>query len=222
MKNTPGEPVYYPISLNIKGRRCAVIGGGQVALRKVTMLLEAGAEVTVVSPNLCPELSKMKAGGDINCVEREYQTGDIREFFVIIAATDSSEINEQVVSEARESGILINVVDDAENSDFIVPSYLRRGGLTIAISTSGESPALARKLRSRLENEIGSDYIILLDIIGEVRSELKEQNIIVDGDSWQEALAIEHMLDLVRIGENDKAKSLLISNLMKKQQQTRK
>ena len=116
--------------------------------------------------------------------------------------------------------MLVNVVDDAENSDFIVPSYFRRGSLSIAVSTSGESPALARKIRSLLEKEISADYSTLVDIISEVRTELKKQNIIVDSNGWQEALDIEHMLDLLRIGENEKAKSLLLDNLITKQRQT--
>ncbi|MFC2001912.1 bifunctional precorrin-2 dehydrogenase/sirohydrochlorin ferrochelatase [Chloroflexota bacterium] len=220
MNTDSAEPIYYPVVLNIAGRRCAVIGGGQVALRKVNMLLEAGAKVTVISPNLCPDLIQMAVRGEIHTTDREYRTGDLEKVFVAIAATDNSEINEQVVTEAREGSVLVNVVDDAENSDFIVPSYFRRGSLSIAVSTSGESPALARKIRSILEKEISADYSTLVDIISEVRTELKRQNIIVDSNGWQEALDIEHMFDFLRIGENEKAKFLLLDNLITKQRQT--
>jgi len=220
MNTNSAEPIYYPVALNIAGRQCVIIGGGQVALRKVNMLLEAGAEVTVISPNMCPDLIQMAARGEIRTTNREYRTGDLENVFVAIAATDNGETNEQVVTEAREGSVLVNVVDDAENSDFIVPSYFRRGSLSIAVSTSGESPALARKIRSLLEKEISADYSTLVDIISEVRTELKKHNIIVDSNGWQEALDIEHMLDLLRIGENEKAKSLLLDNLITKQRQT--
>ena len=220
MKTDSAKPIFYPVALNIAGRQCVVIGGGQVALRKVNMLLEAGAEVTVISPNMCPDLIQMAARGEIHTIHREYHTGDLENVFVAIAATDNGETNEQVVTEAREGSVLVNVVDDAENSDFIVPSYFRRGSLAIAVSTSGKSPALARKIRSQLEKEISADYSTLVDTISEVRTKLKKQNIIVDSNGWQEALDIEHMLDLLRIGENEKAKSLLLDNLITKQRQT--
>ena len=220
MNTDSAGPIYYPVALNIAGRRCVIIGGGQVALRKVNMLLEAGAEVTVISPDMCPDLIQMAARGEIRITNREYHTGDLENVFVAIAATDNGETNEQVVTEAREGSVLVNVVDDAENSDFIVPSYFRRGSLSIAVSTSGESPALARKIRSLLEKEISADYSTLVNITSEVRTELKRQNIIVDSNGWQEALDIKHMLDLLRIGENEKAKSLLLDNLITKQRQT--
>ena len=220
MNTDSAEPIYYPVALNIAGRQCVIIGGGQVALRKVNMLLEAGAEVTVISPNMCPDLIQMAARGEIRITNREYHTGDLENVFVAIAATDNGETNEQVITEAREGSVLVNVVDDAENSDFIVPSYFRRGSLSIAVSTSGESPALARKIRSLLEKEISADYSTLVNITSEVRTELKRQNIIVDSNGWQEALDVEHMLDLLRIGEKEKAKSLLLDNLITKQRQS--
>jgi len=220
MNTDSAKPIYYPVALNIAGRQCVVIGGGQVALRKVHMLLEAGARVTIISPNLCPDLIQMAARGEIRTTNREYRTGDLENVFVAIAATDNGETNEQVVTEAREGATLVNVVDDAENSDFIVPAYFRRGSLSIAVSTSGESPALARKIRSRLEKDIPADYSTLVDITSETRAELKKQNIIIDSNGWQEALDIEHLLDLLRMGENEKAKSLLRDNLITEQRQT--
>ncbi|MFC2067408.1 bifunctional precorrin-2 dehydrogenase/sirohydrochlorin ferrochelatase [Chloroflexota bacterium] len=216
MKTDSAEPIYYPVALNIAGRQCAIIGGGEVALRKVNMLLGAGAEVTVISPNMCPDLIQMAVRGKILTINREYRTGDLKNVFVAIAATDNVETNEQVVIEAREGAVLVNVIDDAENSDFIVPSSFRRGSLSITVSTSGKSPALARKIRSQLEKEISADYSTLVDIISEVRSELKKRNIIVDSNNWQEALDIDHMLDLLRIGENEKSKSLLLNNILTK------
>ena len=211
------ETIYYPVFLNVKGRHCTVIGGGQVALRKVTTLLEDGAKVTVISPDLCPELTNLSKKTEISVIHREYRKGDLEGAFVAIAATDSSIINQQVAAEAREKSVLVNVVDDAGYSDFIAPSIVRRGEITIAISTSGQSPALARKLRTKLEKEFGEEYARLGRLLGEVRAEAKKQNIVVDGDGWQEAIDLDRILEHLRKGEEEKAKQTLLSNLKAKQ-----
>jgi siroheme synthase-like protein len=212
------EITYYPIFLNVRGRRCVVVGGGQVALRKVGVLLEHGADVEVISPDLCPELVELAGTGEICALAREYRTGDLINAFVAIAATDKSEINQRIVAEARRRAVLVNVVDDAENSDFIAPSYLRRGEITIAISTGGTSPALARKICSRLQKELGSEYASLAHLIGEVRAEVRQQKIVIDGDGWQEALDLDLLLDLLRKGKQEEARATLVSNLKAKQQ----
>ncbi|MEE9583625.1 MAG: bifunctional precorrin-2 dehydrogenase/sirohydrochlorin ferrochelatase, partial [Dehalococcoidales bacterium] len=147
MKKRAQVTTYYPVFLNISHRKCIVVGGGQVALRKARALLEHGADVTIISPDLCHELAELAESGEVSALTKEYQAGDLKNAFVAIAATDNSETNRRVVAEARRRAVLVNVVDDAENSDFIVPSYLRRGEITIAVSTSGRSPALARKIR---------------------------------------------------------------------------
>ncbi len=213
MRRKGQEAAYYPVFLNISGRRCVVVGGGQVALRKVRVLLEHGADVEVISPNLCPELARFAESGETRVLNREYQTGDLRGAFVAIAATDNDEVNQRIANEARKRAALVNVVDDAENSDFIVPSYLRRGEVTIAISTAGKSPALARKIRTKLEKELGDEYAALARLVSEVRAEAKQQKIEVDGSGWQEALNLELLIELLRRGEKEKARDVLISNL---------
>ena len=213
MKEESQVSAYYPVFLNISGRKCVVVGGGQVALRKVNVLLEHGADVKVISPDLCPELVQLAGSGEIRSLNREYRTGDLAGAFVAIAATDNIDINRQVVAEARSKAVLTNVVDDAENSDFIVPSYLRRGQVTIAVSTAGKSPALARKIRSTLEKELGEEYALLALLINEVRAEVKREGIKIDGDGWQEALDLDLLLGLLRRGEREKAKATLLSNL---------
>ncbi len=220
MKNNRQDTVYYPISLNIRGRKCTVVGGGQVALRKVQVSLEHGADVKVISPDLCPELVSLAGNKEIAALTREYRAGDLKDAFVAIVATDSSKINQQIATEAHEHKVLVNVVDDAGNSDFIAPSSLRRGGISIAISTSGESPALARKIRTILEKEFGDEYGRLASLIGRVRAEAKEQNIRVSGDGWQEALDLEVLLELLKAGEEEKAETTLLNNLRARQQQT--
>jgi len=216
MKKKEGV-IYYPVFLNVKGKKCIVVGGGEVALRKTEVLLEHGAKVEVVSPELCPELAELGQSGEINTVSREYKAGDLKNAFVAIAATDNGEINRRVVAEARKMAVLVNVVDDAENSDFIAPSYLRRGDVAIAISTSGKSPALARKIRSRLEEELGDEYALLADLIGEVRVEVRKQKVKIGSQSWQAALDIDRLLELLRKGEKEKARATLLSNLKIKQ-----
>ena len=212
-KQNSSETIYYPVYLNVKGRKCTVIGGGQVAYRKVVNLLECGAKVEVISPELCPELSGLAVGKEIKVSNREYLSGDLKGVFVAIAATDSSIINQQVAAEARDKSVLVNVVDDARYSDFIAPSIVRRGEITIAVSTSGQSPALARKLRTKLEKEFGEEYAQLGRLLGEVRTEAKKQKITVDGDGWQEAIDLNPILSLLKSGDEKKAKNTVLENL---------
>jgi len=204
---------YYPVSLSISGKRCLVFGGGQVALRKVKMLLDFGAEVDVVSPELCHELALLVNSGKISVLPRGYQPGDLEGTFIAIAATDDKNINEEISIEGRERGVLVNVVDVPELCDFIVPSYVKRGDLTLAISTGGASPALARKLRTRLEKEFGEEYTALTRIVGEVRAEMRRQGVRVDGDAWQEALDIDSILALLKQGRKQEATATLLDSL---------
>ena len=222
MRKKEQEAAYYPVFLNISGRRCVVAGGGQVALRKVRVLLEHGADVEVISPNLCPELAQLAESGEIRVLNREYQTGDLRDALVAIAATDNDEVNQRLAKEAHKRAVLVNVVDDAGNSDFIVPSYLRRGEITIAVSTAGKSPALARKIRTKLEKELGDEYAALARLVSEVRAEARQQKIEVDGDGWQEALNLESLIDLLRKGKKEKARDVLIGNLKANKQSLEK
>jgi precorrin-2 dehydrogenase/sirohydrochlorin ferrochelatase len=213
MKGKNQRPSYYPISLDVSGRRCVVVGGGQVALRKVRALLACGADIEVISTEPGPELVALEEDGQIVVLHRHYRPGDLRKAFIAIAATDDSDINRQVVKEARQEAVLVNVVDDPENSDFIVPSCLRRGSIVIAVSTDGRSPALARKIRTRLEKEFGDEYASLVNLVSEVRTEVKRQGIEVSGDDWQEALDLDLMIDLLKKGDAEKARAVLLDNL---------
>ncbi|MBM3118112.1 MAG: bifunctional precorrin-2 dehydrogenase/sirohydrochlorin ferrochelatase [Chloroflexi bacterium] len=211
-KREPASP-YYPIFLNIRGKKCLVVGGGKVALRKVQTLLEHGADVEVVSPALCPELNRLAKDGTIRAQQRSYKAKDLHDALIAVAATDDSKINEGIAAKARRRGILINVVDDPKNSDFIVPSYLRRGDIIVAVSTSGRSPSLARKIRTELEKDFKAEYAQLALIADEVRSELKQQGITVDSDAWQEVLNLNSVAELLRQGENQEAKEVIIRKL---------
>jgi len=213
MKKRDEVSPYYPICLNIHGKKCLVVGGGNVALRKVQSLLEHGAHVEVVSPTLCPELSRMAGEGTIQAVERGYKVEDLQETLIAVAATDDAEINESVAAEARWRGVLINVVDNPQLSDFVVPSYLSRGDVIIAVSTSGRSPALARKIRTNLEKDFGAEYAQLASLADEVRSELKRQRVTVNSDTWQEVLDLDRLVELLKYGKRREAKEVMLSKL---------
>jgi len=215
MKKRDKLPDYYPIFLNISGKRCVVVGGGQVSLRKVKALLEHRASVEVISPDACPELNKLAEDGEISVLPRSYRAGDLEDAFIVIAATSDRDTNLEVAQEAQRKAVLVNVVDDQENSDFIAPSYIRRGDITIAVSTAGRSPALARKIRTRLGKDFGDEYASLARLIGEVRVEIKRQGIRVNGDGWQEALDLDLLIKLLREGNKEKAKTVLVSGLRK-------
>ena len=204
---------YYPVFLDIKGKRCVVIGGGTVALRKANMLLNHGAIPEVISPNLCAELDALVADGRVKTIRREYESGDLEGAFVVVAATNDNRTNERVAGEAQERGILINVVDVPKLSNFIVPSYLRRGDLTVAVSTNGKSPALARKIRTELEKNFGREYAMLTSLVEEVRSELKDRGVVVSGEAWQRALELDTLLDLLGRGRREEARKCLLDNL---------
>lgn len=163
----------YPISLvGLAERRAVVIGGGAVATRKAAGLLEAGAQVTVISPEATPELRAWAAAGRIVLHMRGYQPGDLVGAFLVIAATDDGTVNRAVWAEATRRGCLVNVVDDPAHSNFISPAIIRRDEITVAIQTGGASPALARRLRERLEAAIGPEYGVLARLLAELRPEL--------------------------------------------------
>ena len=166
----------YPIVLiGLQGGRSLVIGGGRVALRKVQGLLDGGASVDVISPQIHPELEAMEKAGQITLHRRQYQTGDIDGARIVIAATDDPEINQAIWHEANQHGCLINVVDDPERSNFIAPAVVRRGDLALSISTGGASPALAAMLRRQLEQQFDDSYEILIEVLSELRAVIQSR-----------------------------------------------
>ena len=214
MKRRKSEPpVYYPIMLNLQGKKCVVVGGGTVALRKVKMLLDCGADVTVVSPKPHLGMAKLSEKKAIRLIHRNYKGEDLMGATLAVASTDVREINRRVAHEAKKLGILVNVVDDPRLSSFILPSFFRRGNLTIAVSSAGTSPALARKIRTNLEKSLGKEYATLLSLISEVRSALKERGCTVDGDAWQEALDLDSLIRLIQKRQRKKAETVLLSKL---------
>jgi precorrin-2 dehydrogenase/sirohydrochlorin ferrochelatase len=163
---------FYPICLDLEGRPCVVVGGGKVAERKVLGLLSCSAQVTVISPEMTEELLRRHAEGRIQWLDREYKHGDLGKAFLVIAATDDEETQKQVYEEAVKGNLLLNIADVPRRCNFILPATVRRGDLTISISTSGKSPALARKLRMELEKRYGPEYGVLVNILGGIRPEI--------------------------------------------------
>ncbi|MEW6360042.1 MAG: bifunctional precorrin-2 dehydrogenase/sirohydrochlorin ferrochelatase [Planctomycetota bacterium] len=157
---------YYPINLDITGRKCVVVGGGKVALRKVRSLLDAGGRVALISPKVATPLPKSNA---LRAVRRKYRAGDLKGAAIVIAATDDPAVNRKVSRDARRRNIPVNVVDQPDLCTFIVPACVRRGGLTIAVSTGGASPALAARIRQEIEEKYGEEYGRLVELIGDLR-----------------------------------------------------
>lgn len=160
---------YYPIFLNLTYKKALVVGGGLVAQRKVETLLEHGASTSVVSQKLTVRLKELAEEKKIQYLGPEFSEEYLDDMFLVIAATDDQELNHRVSLCAQERGLLVNAVDQPEDCNFIVPSIVRRGDLQVAISTSGKSPALARKLRQELEVQFGEEYEKLLSLMGSIR-----------------------------------------------------
>jgi precorrin-2 dehydrogenase / sirohydrochlorin ferrochelatase len=203
---------YYPVFLNLAGRRCAVIGGGSVGQRKVEGLVESGANVTVISPRLTERLDAFVKQGTVQHVSREYQTGDLAGFDLAFAATDDGALNMRVFEDAREKGIWINAADDPSRCDFILPAVIRRGELMVAVSTGGASPALTRAIREDLEKYFPQDFKELVEVASEVRRELRRQSVEVSASRWNEALKGDFR-QLIKEGRAGEAKQLLVEKL---------
>ena len=203
---------YFPINLDLNERRCLVIGGGTVAERKVANLLSAGARVTVISPLVTEVIAKWSKTHMIDFTARVYREGDLQGYRLVFAATSDPKVNRAIVTEARRCGVWINAADDPQNCDFILPSVLSRGDLTITVSTGGQSPALARTLREELEMQFSAEYEQLAKLATEVRNELRQRNVTLPFEIWRDALCGDVRQLLMR-GDNAKAKQILLRDL---------
>ena len=201
----------YPIFANVTGRKVVVVGGGVVAHRKVLVLLESGAKVSLVGPELTEELARLQKDGMIEVFAREYQNGDLEGAWFVIAATDCDQVNRQDFAEAEKLRIFCNVVDEPELCSFQVPSVVNRGDLQIAISTRGASPALAKHLRRQLQEEFGEYYKLFLDSLRQLRKHLKNK---YPDDQPRRAEILEgfvnsEALDFLRHGKSNDFQQLL-------------
>ncbi|MDO8446164.1 MAG: bifunctional precorrin-2 dehydrogenase/sirohydrochlorin ferrochelatase [Deltaproteobacteria bacterium] len=204
----------YPIFLNIRNKPCVVLGGGDVAERKVVSLLCAGARVTVVSPEFTVNLVRMGEDGEILLIKRPYQGGDLKGAFLAYAATDDKDINNRVYMEGSKEGILLNVADEPGMCDFIVPSVVKRGALSIAISTGGASPAFAKRLRMEMEERYGEECSVFLEVMAAIRQKLLTKGS-VSGKNRKifNKLASSSMPDMIKMERWDEVDETIVSLL---------
>ncbi|RUM36736.1 MAG: hypothetical protein DSY57_05150 [Desulfobulbus sp.] len=161
--------VVYPVFIDIRAKRCLVIGGGKVAERKVRGLLREKADVVIVSPAVTEGIALLAARAQCCWLKKKYSADDLHGAFLVFAVTDSPTVQERVVSDAEALGLPVNVADQPERCTFHVPAVLRRGDLTIAVSTTGKSPALAAMVRQMLAEQYGEEYAQLLSLMGKLR-----------------------------------------------------
>ena len=208
---------FYPVFLDLRGRRAVLIGGGAVAEQKVRGLVAAGAHVTVVSPDLSAGLTDLALRGAIEVRRRPYRGGDLAGAWLAIAATDDRAVNEAVYAEAERLGIPLNAVDDLEHCSFIAPAIHHEGDITVAVSTGGKSPALAVRLRQRIARLVGRAEARLCALLGELRPELAER--VPDARArtalWY-AIVDSDMIDFARRGDSEGARGR-IDQLVKQQ-----
>ena len=188
-----------------------MVGGGDVAERKVQRLLECGACVVVIGRTLTPALKVMIKDGLIDWIEGDYDEALLHDAFLVIGATDREAVNARISEDARKKGIMVNIVDDPEKCDFILPSLFQRGDLTVAISTGGKSPALAKKMREELEGLYGPEYLILLNLLGAIREKIKARGTSPDDNKRLfEALVNSDILQHIRENNWDRINMLVL------------
>ena len=205
---------YYPVYLNLKGRRCVIVGGGTVAEGKIARLLDSGADIRVVSPDATAGIRQFTDDGAVQWEQRRYQEGDLDGAFIAIAATNVREVNRQIFEEAELKGVMLNAVDDPPNCSFIAPSIVQRGPVTLAISTSGVSPALARKLRESLQSSEALAWADLSGVMAVARSHLREEGLLtsIDPQRWQCCITPQ-LLAMAQEGRQAEAAEALIAGL---------
>ena len=200
----PVDEPLYPVNLVLAGRRCLVVGGGRVALTKVRGLVDARARVTVVAPEIAPDVAALA-----EVVEaRPYRPGEAAGFRFVIAATGDPDVNQQVFDDGEAAGVWVNSADDPQRCSAILPARVRQGRLTLTVSTGGHSPAVAAWVRARLADEFGPEYDDLIGMLSEAREEVRAQGLGTERLDWRQALD-SGILDLIRAGRLEAAKERL-------------
>ena len=166
---------HLPIFINIRQRPCLVIGGGDIALRKINLLIKAQAKVDCLSPLFCEGIINLSKNGNVNLIDKSFEPDDMKDYAIIIASTDDSSVNSLISQLAKQAKIPVNVVDSPELSSFIMPSIVDRSPVIIAVSSAGKAPVLARLIRAKLETVIPSAYGVLAEIAGEYRQKVKNR-----------------------------------------------
>lgn len=205
---------YYPIYLDIKDKNILVVGGGGVSLRKVKRLLASGGIVKAVSLNFCDGFSEILNNSNFTCETRKFEESDLNDIFLVFSATNDAGLNDLVGSLAKSKGILCNIADSSESSDFIVPSSINRGDLVLSVSTGGKSPAFSRKLRKDLEDQFGEEYEIFLYFLGKIREAVLEiQRGSVGNQDIFRSLVFGKLLEFIKIRDIKGIETELRENL---------
>ena len=215
-------PAYYPVFLNLNNRRCLIVGGNNTSEEKAIKLLDHNATVIVVSNDVTPMIRELADDGRLDWIRRNYKLGDLENIFIaIVADTSNYTVNNLVYTEARQRNVPLNVVDVTNLCTWIAPAVVNRGMVTVAISTGGTSPALARKFREELSGTSKAkstpnimDLADLAPFLSNARNELSRRGIRINTDHWQ-ACMTANLIDLIKSGEPSKANESLISNLLK-------
>jgi precorrin-2 dehydrogenase / sirohydrochlorin ferrochelatase len=199
------DDALYPVHLRVAGRPCLVVGGGRVATRKARGLVECGAVVTVVAPEVGAELGTLEG---VTCERRPYRSGEVADYRLAVAATGDPAVDGEVFRDGERLGVWVNAADDPDHCSAVLPAVARRGPIVATFSTSGRSPAMASWLRRRYEEELGPEHLVLLDLLATERDRLRRDGQPTEGLDWQQALD-SGMLDLVREGNLAEAKERL-------------
>jgi len=200
----PVDQPLYPVNLVLAGRACLVVGGGRVALTKIRGLVEAGARVTVVAPEIASEVATLAAVAEA----RPYRPGEAAGYRFVIAATGDPQVNQQVYDDGEAAGVWVNSADDPQRCSAILPARVRQGRLTLTVSTGGHSPAVAAWVRKRLAADYGPEYDELVGLLSEAREEVRAQGLGTERLDWKQALD-SGILDLIRAGRLEAAKERL-------------
>jgi precorrin-2 dehydrogenase/sirohydrochlorin ferrochelatase len=204
----------FPMFVKLEGHRCLVVGAGKVGETKIRSLLDADADIHVVSFDACESVRELAKEGKIQLSLRAFDRGDLAGIFLAVVATPSRELNHAIYREAQRLGVLCNVVDDPPNCDFFYPAVVRRGALQIAVSTSGRSPSLAQKLRQQLEKQFGPGYAEWVEELGETRQLVLASDLdakrkrellqsLASRDAFEAALALQSQEQLSQADESD-------------------
>lgn len=202
----------YPVNLLVTDRRCVVVGAGRIAARKIEPLLEAGADVTVVAPDVGETVRAWAAEGRIQLVERPFTDADVDDAWLVITATDDPEVNRAVFDAGEARRIFVNSADDPANCSFTLMSVVRRGDIVVTIGTNGRSPALATFLKDHVRDEMGPEYETLLELLSEAREEMRSAGRSSEDADWRAAID-SGILELIREGRESEAREQLRSCL---------
>jgi precorrin-2 dehydrogenase/sirohydrochlorin ferrochelatase len=200
----PVADVLYPVDLVVDGRRCVVVGGGEVAARKVEGLVAAGADVVVIAPDIGGRIRSL----GVHLVERPYRAGDLDGAWLAIAATDDLAVNRAIRADADRVRVWVNAVDDPSACSFTLPAVVRQGPVMVTVSTAGHSPALASWIRGQLAAQLGPEVGVLAEWLSEAREELKAAGRSTEDVDWRPALDWD-MLALIRSGRTAQARERL-------------